>query len=147
MMITKKSHYAVIAIIDIAEHKSSGLPVKISDISKRQNISQMYLEQIFTKLKKANLVISIKGPGGGYLINKDLNQISIIDIVDAVHEATEMTMCSLNSTDSCNHRSKKGQKCVIHNLWGGLTRNIRSYLSSISIYDIINNNNQYINSN
>ncbi len=132
MMLTTKSRYAVTAMIEVA---SSGKhPIKLSDISVKQNISLSYLEQIFSKLKKANLVISIKGPGGGYLLNNSSKEISIADIIDAVDENLKMTRCATDNT--CR---RGGINCNTHNLWKGLSAQIRNYFANISIADVIAN--------
>ena len=106
-------------------------PINLPSISINQDIPLRYLEQIFLKLKKAGLVRSVKGPGGGYLLNVDQEQIAIIDIIDAVDENTKMTKCSKGK--SC---TKNGIKCKTHDLWKGLGRQIRSYFASISVADV-----------
>ena len=131
MMLTTKSRYAVMAIIEVASRQNN-TPVKLADISKKQDIPLNYLEQIFLKLKKSNLVTSIKGPGGGYNLNLPSNQIFIEDIIDAVEENLKMTRCSKDKT--CRD---DGIKCKTHNLWKGLGIHIREYFANISIEDVI----------
>ena len=93
MMLTTKSRYAVMAVIEVAAN-TTGLPMKLADISANQDIPLNYLEQIFLKLKKADLVKSVKGPGGGYQLNITSDQITIENIIDAVDENLKMTRCS-----------------------------------------------------
>lgn len=130
MMLTTKSRYAVTAMMEVAIGGTN--PVKLSDISVKQNISLSYLEQIFAKLKKASLVSAVKGPGGGYLLRNSSKEISIADIIDAVDENLKMTRCSVDT--GCR---RGGLNCNTHNLWKGLGAQIRNYFTSISIADVI----------
>lgn len=131
MMLTTKSRYAVMAILEVASSGSTQ-PMRLSDISEKQTIPLNYLEQIFLKLKKANIVKSVKGPGGGYCLNNTSELINIIEIIDAVEENTKMTRCSVDKT--CR---KNGVKCMTHDLWKGLGNQIRHYFSSISVADVM----------
>ncbi len=131
MMLTTKSRYAVMAILEVASNEPMQ-PMKLSEISQRQTIPLNYLEQIFLKLKKANIVKSIKGPGGGYYLNATSESLNIIEIIDAVEENTKMTRCSVDKT--CR---KNGVKCMTHDLWKGLGNQIRNYFSSISVADVM----------
>lgn len=131
MMLTTKSRYAIMAILEVAAHQTTR-PIKLSDISNKQTIPLNYLEQIFSKLKKAEIVRSVKGPGGGYLLNIPSASLNIIEIIDAVEENTTMTRCSVNQ--SCQ---KNSTKCMTHNLWQGLGNQIRSYFLSISVADVM----------
>lgn len=131
MMLTTKSRYAVMAIIEVASGNKDR-PMKLADISTSQDIPLNYLEQIFLKLRKANLVRSVKGPGGGYQLNNSSDQITIENIIDAVEENLKMTKCSKGK--SC---SKTGLKCRTHDLWKGLGQQIRNYFANISIADVI----------
>jgi Rrf2 family iron-sulfur cluster assembly transcriptional regulator len=131
MMLTTKSRYAVMAIMEVAS-KNAIAPMKLADISINQNIPLSYLEQIFLKLKKADLVSSVKGPGGGYHLNSSSDKITIEDIIDAVEENLKMTRCAKDK--SCR---KNGINCQTHDLWKGLSKHIRAYLASISIADVI----------
>lgn len=133
MMLTTKSRYAIMAILELASNDSS-VPMKLSDISINQDIPLAYLEQIFIKLKKANLVTSIKGPGGGYLMGDNINNITIFDIINAVDENIRMTRCS---EDKKCVELPKGIKCQTHNLWKGLTAQIKNYFSGISVKDVL----------
>lgn len=131
MMLTTKSRYAVMAVIEVAGSESK-LPIKLADISANQNISLNYLEQIFQKLKKANIVSSVKGPGGGYKLIVPSDQITIEHIIDAMDENLKMTRCSKDK--NCR---KNGIHCQTHNLWKGLSKQIREYFARISVADII----------
>jgi Rrf2 family iron-sulfur cluster assembly transcriptional regulator len=133
-MLTTKSRYAVMAIMEVASRDSLD-PTKLSDISISQNIPLSYLEQIFLKLKKADLVKSVKGPGGGYHLNVPKEQITIENIIDAVEENLKMTNCSKDK--DCR---KNGINCQTHDLWKGLSKQIRNYFASISIDDVISGN-------
>lgn len=131
MMLTTKSRYAVMAIIEVASSGSTR-PVRLADISQRQTIPLNYLEQIFLKLKKAHIVKSVKGPGGGYCLTSTSELLNIIEIIDAVEENTKMTRCSVDK--ACR---KNGAKCMTHDLWKGLGNQIRNYFSSISVADVM----------
>ncbi|NRB11066.1 MAG: Rrf2 family transcriptional regulator [Rickettsiaceae bacterium] len=131
MILTTRSRYAVLAVLEVAT-REAGCPTKLSDISVSQDISISYLEQIFPQLKKANIVKSVRGPGGGYLLNDSLDKISIISIIDAVEENLKMTRCSQDQR--C---MKDGIKCKGHYLWKGLTKQIRSYFAEISLSDVL----------
>lgn len=132
MILTTKGRYATMAVVDMIE-SGDNLPVSLLSISARQNISLSYLEQIFCKLKKAGIVESVKGPGGGYVINQEKN-ITVADIIRAT-EKVKMTRCG--SKKSCMKEvSCKTHKCKTHNLWRGLEEVINSYFQSVSIKDI-----------
>ncbi|WP_341790378.1 Rrf2 family transcriptional regulator [Rickettsia endosymbiont of Polydrusus tereticollis] len=133
MMLTTKGRYAVMAILEMAS-RSTDKPITLAEISSKQNISVNYLEQIFAKLKKANLVKSIKGPKGGYVFNTTLNEIKISNIMDAVDENIEMAKCYQKSMKACIPNKVK---CNSHHLWLGLTNHIRNYFENISIQDIM----------
>ena len=121
----------VMALIEVAGNNSN-IPTKLAEISANQNISLNYLEQIFQKLKKANIVTSVKGPGGGYKLTASPDQITIEHIIDAMDENLKMTRCSKDK--NCR---KNGINCQTHNLWKGLSIQIRNYFASISVADII----------
>ncbi len=133
MILTAKARYAVMAIIELASHKNTS-PITLSQIAKKQDISLFYLEQIFAKLKKSNLVQSIKGPKGGYLLNKNPHEISIATIIKAIGEPIKMTRCT-TSSKACDSLSSK-TKCKTHHLWQGLENKIYDYLDSISLQDL-----------
>jgi Rrf2 family iron-sulfur cluster assembly transcriptional regulator len=133
MMLTTKVRYAVMAMVDIAvlSTQRGSKPIKLGEIAERQDIALNYLEQIFAKLKTAGLVQAVKGPGGGYIIAKDKCGVSIADIVDAVDESVEMTRCGTETVKGgCMPDSTK---CVTHDIWEGLTKQIRHYLSGVTL--------------
>lgn len=130
MKLTSKGRYAVTAILDLAFHATSG-PVTLSDISKRQDISLSYLEQLFTRLRKQQLVRSTRGPGGGYSLNKPASDIAIAEIVSAVDETVDTTRCS--GATNCHD----GEQCLAHELWDGLSQQIYGFLSDISLQDLM----------
>ena len=129
MILTTKGRYATMAVIDMIEN-SNDRPISLLSISERQNISLSYLEQIFSKLKKAEIVDAVKGPGGGYILNQKKN-ITIADIIKATGEQVQMTRCG--DKKSC---MKNNVKCKTHHLWSGLEDAINSYFKSITVQDI-----------
>jgi Rrf2 family iron-sulfur cluster assembly transcriptional regulator len=130
LKLTSKGRYAVTAILDLAFHATSG-PVTLSDISKRQDISLSYLEQLFTRLRKQQLVRSTRGPGGGYSLNKPASDIAVAEIVSAVDETVDTTRCS--GATNCHD----GEQCLAHELWDGLSQQIYGFLSDISLQDLM----------
>lgn len=130
MKLTSKGRYAVTAMLDLAFHAEVG-PVTLSEISKRQDISLSYLEQLFTRLRKRQLVRSTRGPGGGYSLNKPADQLAVAEIVAAVDETVDTTRCSgaINCQD--------GSQCLAHELWDGLSRQIFGFLSDITLQDLM----------
>jgi Rrf2 family iron-sulfur cluster assembly transcriptional regulator len=133
--LTTKGRYAVMAMVDLATHGSSK-PVVLADIARRQDIALSYLEQIFMRLRRAGVVSSVRGPGGGYMLATKAEDMPISDIVLAVDESIKMTRCSKESEGGCAH---KQAKCITHNLWEGLSRRIFEYLNSITLDDVCNN--------
>lgn len=136
MMLTTKGRYAVMAILEMASNTNSE-PVTLNEISLKQDISLNYLEQIFSKLKKANLVKAIRGAKGGYIIVGDLEEIKIVNIMDAVNENFIMTGCYKKSIKRC---ASNTIKCNSHKLWKGLRKHIRDYFENISVKDALNLN-------
>ena len=134
MKLSTKSRYAVMAMAYIAKHRDRQ-PISLQEIATDQKISLSFLEQIFYKLRQNNIVTSIRGPRGGYQINIELSDISISKIFTAVDESFKMTRCSKGV--GC---IEKSAKCMTHDLWKGMTTNMISYLNSISLEDLINNN-------
>ena len=134
MKLTTKSRNAVTAMLDIASH-NTGSPISLPEISHRQNISLSYLEQLFSRLKKSGLVDSIKGPGGGYMLSKDANEIVISEVIQAVDEDLETTACNGKSNCHNNHQ------CISHNLWQDLGNEINNFLSDITLQQVIAKNN------
>ena len=130
MRLTTKGRYAVTAMLDLALHASNG-PVSLSDISARQGISLSYLEQLFAKLRRAELVNSVRGPGGGYCLGGHESNIFIAQIVDAVNESIDTTKCKQKG--DCQN----GEKCLTHHLWSDLSHQIHDFLSNISLDDLM----------
>lgn len=130
MRLTTKGRYAVTAMLDLALHAEQGA-VALADISKRQGISLSYLEQLFSKLRQNALVSSIRGPGGGYLLARNHAEISIASIVEAVDEAIDTTKC--REKGDCQN----GDTCLTHHLWLDLSKQIHTFLSDISLYDLM----------
>jgi len=130
LKLTSKGRYAVTAILDLAFHSTSG-PVTLSDISKRQDISLSYLEQLFTRLRKQALVRSTRGPGGGYSLNRPANEIAVAEVVSAVDEIVDTTRCS--GANNCHD----GQQCLAHELWDDLSQQIYGFLDEISLQDLM----------
>ena len=136
MKMSTKGRYAVMAMIDIAVH-SQGAPVSLADIAERQDISQEYLEQIFSKLRKAGLVESARGPGGGYRLARASNDIPVSDIILAADEELKVTRCGGDAVDGC----VKGERCNAHDLWSSLGRQMMYFLGSITLEDVVEKRN------
>lgn len=130
MKLTSKGRYAVTAMLDLAFHTETG-PVTLSEISKRQDISLSYLEQLFTRLRKQQLVRSTRGPGGGYSLNKPADQLAVAEIVAAVDETVDTTRCS--GASNCHD----GRQCLAHELWDDLSQQIFGFLEGISLQDLM----------
>ncbi len=133
MRLTTKGRYAVTAMLDLAIN-SSEKPVNLNDISERQAISLSYLEQLFSKLRRENLVKSIRGPGGGYQLNSNCDEISVASIINAVNETIDVSRCEgkANCLD--------GKQCLTHNLWVDLSERIQSFLDDITLGELIRQN-------
>ena len=136
MKLNSKSRYAVMALADIASFKKQN-PVSLRDISLRQNISLVYLEQIFSKLKKNNIVKSIRGTNGGYVLTKNPEQIKLSNIFSAVDEKVKTLKCKRESKKGCNG---KLTKCITHNLWDDLEMHINDFFDKKNLRDILKNN-------
>jgi Rrf2 family iron-sulfur cluster assembly transcriptional regulator len=136
MKINSKSRYAVMALADIANFNRQN-PVSLRDISLRQNISLVYLEQIFSKLKKNNIVKSIRGANGGYVLSRDPEQIKLSNIFSAVDEKVKTLQCKRESKKGCNG---KLTKCITHNLWDDLEMHINDFFDKKNLGDILKNN-------
>ena len=133
MKLNTKSRYAVMALADMSNF-SRKKPVSLRDISLRQSISLLYLEQIFLKLKKNNLVKSIRGTNGGYILNKDPKEIKISEIFLAVEEKVKTVGCTKESKKGCNGKSTK---CITHDLWDELELYINTFFESKKLSDLI----------
>ena len=130
MRLTTKGRYAVTAMLDLALHAESG-PVSQADISERQGISISYLEQLFAKLRRRELVVSVRGPGGGYQLAAEAQSISVASVIDAVDESVDATRCG--GQGDCH----EGEVCLTHHLWTDLSSRIHQFLSGITIGDLI----------
>ena len=136
MKLSTKGRYAVTAMLDLALHSSEDLekPVTLADIAVCQNISLSYLEQLFARLRKHNLVTGVRGPGGGYSLARDAALISIAEVIEAVDETVDVTRCQGKS--DC----RDGRRCLTHDLWMDLSQEISSFLSHISLADLVTRN-------
>jgi Rrf2 family iron-sulfur cluster assembly transcriptional regulator len=130
MKLTTKGRFAVTAMIDLGLHHGSG-PVTLAEISGRQKISLSYLEQLFGKLRRNHLVESVRGPGGGYHLARDMGEVSVADIILAVDEPIDATQCS--GKEDC----RDGEKCLTHDLWAALNERIFDYLGSVSLRQLV----------
>ena len=130
MKLTSKGRYAVTAILDLAFHSQAG-PVALSHISRRQDISLSYLEQLFTRLRKQQLVSSTRGPGGGYSLSRPASEIAVAEVIAAVDEVVDTTRCS--GAVNCHD----GQQCLTHELWDELSQQIFDFLDDISLQDLM----------
>lgn len=133
MRLTTKGRYAVTAVLDLALHQNEG-PVSLSAISERQCISLSYLEQLFAKLRRNKIVSSTRGPGGGYKLTNNADEVSVSDIILAVDETCKVVDC--NDSDGC----QDGYQCLTHDLWQELSNEIRSFLDGITLSEIISQN-------
>ena len=133
MKLSSKSRYAVMALADLARFNSIN-PVSLRDISLRQSISLNYLEQIFLKLKKNNIVKSIRGTNGGYILNKNPNDIKLTNIFHAVDQKVKTVQCKKDSKKGCNG---KATKCITHNLWDELEVHINTFFENKSLEDLV----------
>lgn len=130
MRLTTKGRYAVTAILDIALHAEDG-PVSVHDIAQRQGISSSYLEQLVGRLKRAGLLASHRGPGGGYVLGKPSEQISVSEIVASVGEGVDATRCGGRA--DCH----EGHTCLTHNLWADLSAQIDNFLQRITLAQLV----------
>jgi len=130
MRLTTKGRYAVTAMLDLALHYDNG-PITLSDISQRQGISLSYLEQLFSKLRKHELVDSTRGPGGGYRLSRIADEIAVAQVITAVDEKVESTRCG--GLANCHD----DQQCLTHELWTELSEQIHGFLMSISLGQLV----------
>ena len=136
MKLTTKGRYAVMAMADLASNANKG-PISLSEISIRQNISLLYLEQIFLKLKNNKLVRSSRGANGGYTLEKPASEIRLSNIIYAVDEEVKTLNCKKNSKRGCNNKSTK---CITHNLWDQLDQHINGFFEKIKLQDLTRTN-------
>ncbi|MFD2179484.1 Fe-S cluster assembly transcriptional regulator IscR [Veronia pacifica] len=133
MRLTSKGRYAVTAMLDVALHSDLG-PVPLADISERQGISLSYLEQLFSRLRKAGLVSSVRGPGGGYRLGLEASEIAVGMVIAAVDESVDATKCQGKS--DC----QGGSRCLTHTLWRDLSARISSFLNDITLGELMKDN-------
>ncbi len=133
MRLTSKGRYAVTAMLDVALHSQQN-PVPLADISERQGISLSYLEQLFSKLRKAGLVASVRGPGGGYRLGAEATTIAIGTVIAAVDESVDATKC--NGKADC----QGGTRCLTHTLWRDLSSRISDFLNNITLGELMLDN-------
>ncbi len=136
MKLTTKGRYAVMAMADLASYNGER-PVSLTEISLRQNISLSYLEQLFLKLKNKNLVKSIRGSNGGYILDKPASEIKISNIISAVDEKIKTLNCKKESKKGCNNKS---MKCITHNLWDELEQHINNFFEKVKLEDLVKQN-------
>jgi Rrf2 family iron-sulfur cluster assembly transcriptional regulator len=130
MRLTTKGRYAVTAMLDLAIHATDS-PVPLADISQRQGISLSYLEQLFARLRRQGLVKSARGPGGGYRLNRVADDITIVEVLNAIDEKIDTTRCG--GKGDC----QDGQACLTHDLWFDLSKQISDFLSRISLGELV----------
>ena len=134
MKLSSKGRYAVMALADIARFEPTN-PIPLRDISLRQGISLVYLEQLFFKLKKNKIVLSVRGKNGGYVLNKNAKDIKISEVFLAVEENVKTIGCEKHSKKGCNGKSSK---CITHNLWDELENYINDFFERKTLKDLIN---------
>ena len=130
MRLTTKGRYAVTAMLDLTLH-AKNRPISLAGISERQSISLSYLEQLFSRLRQAGLVKSVRGPGGGYTLARNSDDIFVAQIIDAVNESIDTTSCQ--GKGDC----QGGVICLTHNLWQDLSERIHDFLNGISLTDLV----------
>jgi Rrf2 family transcriptional regulator, iron-sulfur cluster assembly transcription factor len=130
--LSTRGRYAVMAMVDLAHH-GNGEPVSLAEIAEREEISLAYLEQLFAKLRRAGLVNSVRGPGGGYLLAHSRDDTRIADIILAVDEPIRAVRCTPGSALGCRGDRSR---CLTHDLWDELSNQIHLYLSSVSLGDV-----------
>tara|TARA_B100001996_G_C18499252_1_gene530857 strand:+ start:222 stop:647 length:426 start_codon:yes stop_codon:yes gene_type:complete len=141
MKLTTKGRYAVMAMADLALYQN-GKPISLNDISLRQNISLSYLEQLFSKLKNEKLVKSVRGPSGGYVLEKNPKDIKLSNIIFAVDEQVKTLNCKRDSKRGCNGKT---MKCITHNLWDDLEQHINNFFENVSLSDLLKQKQTDIN--
>ena len=132
MRLSTKGRYAVTAMVDLARH-GDGHPVSLAEIAERQEISLSYLEQLFAKLRRKGLVRSVRGPGGGYLLAHDRDEMRICDIIVAVDEPIQAVRCTPGQAIGCRGDRSR---CLTHDLWEELSNQIHMYLNSVTLGDV-----------
>ena len=134
MKLSTKGRYAVMAMADLATNVKNK-PISLTEISLRQNISLSYLEQLFLKLRSKNLVKSVRGPNGGYVLARSASEVKISNIIAAVEEKVKSLNCKKDSKKGCNN---KNVKCITHNLWDELETHINNFFEKKKLEDLVN---------
>lgn len=132
MRLTTKGQYAVRAMVKLASH-NEGLPVSLKDISREEGISLAYLEQLFLRLRKGDIVRSVRGPGGGYILARAAADISVGDVISVVEEPLNPVACLDDDVEACT----RADNCITQSIWKGLGDKIKGFLNSISIADLL----------
>ncbi len=132
MRLTTKGRFAVTAMVDLGMRHGTG-PVTLAEISGRQKISLSYLEQLFGKLRRRGIVDSVRGPGGGYCLAREMSVLTVADIILAVDEPIDATQCA--GKENC----KDEEKCLTHDLWASLNERIFDYLGSVTLRQLVDN--------
>ena len=130
MRLTTKGRFAVTAMVDLGLRHGGG-PVTLAEISARQKISLSYLEQLFGKLRRKQIVESVRGPGGGYFLGKEMRELTVAEIILAVDEPIDATQCG--GKENCH----EDQKCITHDLWASLNQRIFEYLGSMTLQQLV----------
>lgn len=133
MNLTTKGRYAMMAMADLATHGSVG-PVSIADLSVRQAIAPSYLEQLFSKLRRAGLVKAARGRTGGYRLARDAQAICVLDVIEAAEESIRTTRCDPESREGC---LAHGARCMTHDLWAALGDHIRAFFGGVTLADVV----------
>ena len=132
MKLNTRGRYAVMAMADIAR-RSQGKAIPMARIAERQHISLAYLEQLFSRLRQAGLVVSMRGPGGGYVLARPASEIKVGEVMKAVGEPVQMTRCDRDRDEGCIN----GDDCNTHVLWTALSEHIYSFLDTVSLQDVV----------
>lgn len=134
MRLTSKGRYAVMALADLAAAGGGQRAVPLQEISDRQAISLSYLEQLFARMRQAGLVSGVRGPGGGYRLSRPASEVRIADVIAAVNEPIKTTRCKDGALKSCQG---KAGRCIAHDLWEELGRQIHGFLAAVTLEDVI----------
>ncbi len=134
MRLTTKGRFAVTAMLDLALHANDG-PVTLANIAERQKISLSYLEQLFVKLRRNDLVASVRGPGGGYNLARPSDQLSVADIIIAVEESIDSRQCE--GKKDCLGEGAGQRRCMTHDLWESLNQNVIQFLSAVTLAELV----------
>jgi Rrf2 family iron-sulfur cluster assembly transcriptional regulator len=141
MRLTTKGRFAVTAMIDLALRQDKG-PVTLAGISQRQDISLSYLEQLFGKLRRHQIVESVRGPGGGYNLARKAEDVTVADIIIAVDEPLDATQCGGKEGNCPGATPEQGSRCMTHDLWATLNEKMVDYLDSVSLKDLVDQQKQ-----